>query len=89
MVSIAWAATLGIGVMFSAIPLLLYQGGLTLLAQQLEPILTPAVIDALTAVGGTLLIFTGSNLMGLTRISVLNYLPGIIIGAAAAKFFWF
>lgn len=86
--ALSLAASLGIGIAFSAIPIILYEGSLTLIAQQIQPFMTPAVVEGITSVGGALLLFTGFNLMGITKISVLNYLPGIIVGAVVANYFW-
>ncbi len=85
--SIALAASLGIGVIFSAIPLLLYQGSLTLLAGSLQTFLTQAIINEITAVGGLLLIGLGINLLGIKNIKVVNMLPALLIAAFSTAFF--
>jgi uncharacterized membrane protein YqgA involved in biofilm formation len=79
--SIAFAATLGIGVLFSTIPLLLYQGGITLGASMLEPYLSTAVVNAITATGGLLVIGIGLNILQVAKIRVGNMLPAILIAA--------
>ncbi len=76
--SIALSSGLGIGVMFSAILLLLYQGGLTLLAAQLKDVLTPDIIAELTATGGILLIALGINILEIKKIKVLNLTPALV-----------
>jgi uncharacterized membrane protein YqgA involved in biofilm formation len=76
--SIALSSALGIGVLFSSIPLFLYQGGLTLLAAQLKDILTSEIIAELTATGGILLIALGINILELKKIKVLNLTPALI-----------
>jgi len=76
--SIALSASLGIGVMFSAIPLLIYQGLLTLFAGYLSSYLNQVVIDNLTSVGGILLIGLGINLLEIKKIKIMNLLPSLI-----------
>lgn len=85
--SIALAASLGIGVIFSVIPLILYQGSLTLLAGSLQSVLTQAIITELTAVGGLLLIGLGINLLGIKNLKVINMLPALLIAAVLTAFF--
>lgn len=79
--SISFAATMGVGVMFSVIPLLIYQGGITLLAGWVGPYLPPAVITEMTAVGGALIIAISVNMLelGKEKIKVGNMLPAIFL----------
>lgn len=78
--SIAFASSLGIGVLFSAIPTLVYQGGISLLAAQLNAIITTQMMGELTATGGVLLMGVGvSNLLELKKIRVGNFLPALAI----------
>lgn len=77
--SVALASALGIGVLFSILPLLVYQGGLTLLAAQLQEVFTELVIDELSAVGGLLLIGLGINLLEIKRLRIMNMLPALVI----------
>lgn len=77
--SMALAAALGRGVLFAAIPLLIYQGGITLGAAQLEPILTPQVSAELIGVGGILLIGLGLNILKITQLRLLNYIPALLL----------
>jgi len=78
--SIAFASSLGVGVLFSAIPLLVYQGGISLLAGQLNALVTPAMMGELTATGGVLLMGVGvSSLLELKKIRVGNFLPALAI----------
>ena len=82
--SISFAATMGIGVAFSTIPLLIYQGGITLLAGWVGPYLPGAVITEMTAVGGTLIVAIAVNMLELGRekIKVGNMLPAIFLPIA-------
>lgn len=77
--SMALASALGIGVMFSVIPLLLYQGGLTLFAGYLSEVLSPDVVAEVSAVGGILLMGLGFVLLDVKKIRVMNMLPSLII----------
>jgi hypothetical protein len=79
--SIALAATWGAGVIFSVIPLLVYQGGLTLLAAQAAPFFTPAMTAQLTATGGVLVLGIGLNLLGIAKIRTSSLLPSLVIVA--------
>ncbi len=77
--SIVFASTLGIGVVFSALAVLIYQGGITLSAAYLKPFLTPTVIEQMTAVGGLLILAIGFNILGFKRLRIGNMLPAIAI----------
>ncbi|MHA1711778.1 MAG: DUF554 domain-containing protein [Candidatus Freyarchaeota archaeon] len=85
--SIALAASLGVGVIFSFIPLLVYQGSLTLFASFLRNFLTGTLIDELTAVGGLLLIGLGINILEIKKLKILNMLPSLIIAVFLASIF--
>ena len=75
--------TLGIGVLFSAIPVMLYQGMIALFATQIDKFIPQALMDSfileLTATGGVMIFAIGLNLIGLTKIRVANLLPGILV----------
>jgi len=78
--SLAFASTLGIGVMFSTIIILVYQGGISLLAAQLDAIVTPSMMNELTATGGVILLGLAiSSLLEIKKIRVGNMLPGLVI----------
>jgi len=78
--SLAFASTLGVGVLFSAMMILLYQGTITLLAAQLNAIVTPAMMAELTATGGVLLLgIAVSSLLEIKPIRVGNFLPALAI----------
>lgn len=76
--SIALASSLGFGVLFSIVPLIIYQGGLTFLASLIGESLTPLMIGELSAVGGVLLIGLGLNILDIKKIEVLNILPALL-----------
>jgi uncharacterized membrane protein YqgA involved in biofilm formation len=77
--SIALAASMGIGVAFSAIPILLYQGSITILARYTQGFFTPLMIHQLTAVGGLLIVGISINLLEIKKIKVTNLLPSLIL----------
>jgi uncharacterized membrane protein YqgA involved in biofilm formation len=78
--SIAFASTLGIGVLFSSLIILVYQGGVSLLANQLNAIVTDPMMAEMTATGGVLLIGVGiSNLLEIKKIRVGNFLPALAV----------
>ena len=79
--SITFAAAMGVGVAFSAIPLLLYQGGLTLIFALVGQGMDPAVVTEMNAVGGTIIVGIALNMLGLPKekIRVGNMLPAIFL----------
>ncbi len=77
--AIALTSTLGIGVIFSIIPLALYQGGISLAAELSSSILTEAVIVEMNAVGGLLIVAIAIDLMGIKRLPVGNLLPAVFV----------
>ena len=77
--SIALASTFGAGVLFSAIPLLVFQGSITLLASASQRFFTPLMTAQLTAVGGTMIIGLGFGLLDIKKIKVINFLPALAV----------
>jgi len=78
--AMAFTSTLGVGVMFSTIVILVYQGGISLLASQLNSIVTPSMMNELTATGGVILLGLAiSSLLEIKKIRVGNMLPGLAI----------
>ena len=77
--SIILASTLGLGVVFSALPVLVIQGGLTLLAQQLSFLTDPVYLSDFTSVGGIMIFAIGLRLLDIKLIRVGNFLPALII----------
>ncbi len=82
--SISFAAAMGVGVAFSILPLIVYQGGLTLLAAYIGPWLSEALVAEMNAVGGCIIIGIAVNMLGLReeKIRVGNMLPAIFLPAA-------
>lgn len=81
--SLILTTTLGIGVIFSAIPVVLYQGTIAMFATQINSFIPQALMDSfileMTATGGVMIFAIGLNLAGITKIRVANLLPSILI----------
>lgn len=77
--AIVFASTLGAGVLLSAAAVLVYQGGITLLAGLLAPVLSDAVVAEMSCVGSLLIIGISLNMLGLTKLKLANYLPAIFL----------
>ena len=78
--SMAFASSLGVGVMFSSLPILIYQGSISLLAAQAQSVMTSAMTTEMTAVGGVMLLGIAlSSLLEIKRIRVSSFLPALAI----------
>jgi hypothetical protein len=77
--SIILASSLGFGVIFSALTVLIIQGGLTLLAQQFSFLTDPFYLHDFTSVGGIMIFAIGLKLLGIKLIKVANFLPALAI----------
>ncbi|MDO9558027.1 MAG: DUF554 domain-containing protein [Coriobacteriia bacterium] len=82
--AMALATTLGAGVGLSVLPIIVIQGGIVLGAGALQPYFTLAVIAAIRAVGGALILAIGLDLSGIKRLPIGNMLPSIVIAVLAA-----
>lgn len=85
--SIVLAASLGIGVAFSAAAVLIFEGAIALLSSLLAPVLTETVIAEMNCTGSILIVGLGLNLIGVTKIKVMNYILAIFIAAVIAALF--
>ncbi|MGX7150574.1 DUF554 domain-containing protein [Enterococcus ureasiticus] len=91
--SIMLTATLGVGVLFSAVPVFLYQGTIAVFASVLMRYIPKELLDLLmgeiSAIGGLMIFAIGLNIMDITKIRVSNYLPAILIliGIITVKFY--
>lgn len=72
------ASSLGVGVLLSAVSVLVIQGGLVLLAGVISPFMSAGAINEMTCAGSLLIVMIGLNLMGITKIKVADYLPAIL-----------
>jgi len=81
--AIMLTSTLGLGVVFSSIPVFLYQGFIALFANQINRLIPEQVMDIfileLTATGGIMILAIGLNILEITKIKVANLLPGLIV----------
>lgn len=77
--SVALAATYGIGIMFAAVVLFLWQGGIYLLAGYLEPFLTESLMAEVSIVGGVLIFASGLSILGIKDSKTLNMLPALFV----------
>ena len=78
-ICIVFASTLGIGAMFAAVVLFLYQGGITLFAGVLEPLLSDAVVSQMGLIGSVLIMGIGFNFIYKPRLRLANMLPAVFI----------
>ncbi|MBN2658754.1 MAG: DUF554 domain-containing protein [Spirochaetales bacterium] len=85
--SIALASTLGVGVLFSIVPLLIFQGGLTLFAGSIQGGLTDTVIMEISATGGLLLLGLGISILEIKKIKTINMIPALLYAAVFALIF--
>ncbi|NMB53570.1 MAG: DUF554 domain-containing protein [Leptolinea sp.] len=86
--SLAFASSLGIGVAFSSIPVLLYQGTISLFAVQVQALLNTSMINELTAVGGLILASIAiDSFLEIKRIRTANMLPALIFAPIIARLF--
>lgn len=84
--SIVLASTLGYGVLLSSVPLFVYQGGITLLAGFVAPLLNDYTVAQMTCVGSLLIIAIGLNMIGITKIKVMNSLPAVFLPVVICRF---
>ena len=77
--AVIFSSTMGIGVLFSSVSVLIYQGSITLAAVYIKPFLTPEVISQISAVGGLLIVALGMNMLRENKIKVGNMLPAVFI----------
>jgi uncharacterized protein len=87
LVAIVLASTLGWGVAASALVVLVYQGGLTLLAGVADEVLTDRMIDELTATGGVMILGIGVRLLDLRHVRVASFLPALVVVPVAVALF--
>ena len=78
-ISIVFCSLLGIGVMFSALPVFVYQAAITLSASLMQRFLIPEVVGQMSAVGGLLIMAIGLNMLELTKLKVGNMLPSVFL----------
>lgn len=85
-VSILLASSLGAGVILSSLPVLLYEGAITLMAGSMAPYLSDIVINEVVVVGSLLLIGLGLNLLEITELKIMNYVPAMLFPVIIMQF---
>lgn len=85
--SLVFASTLGLGVLFSALTVLIIQGGLTLLGNSLTFLLQPVALNELIATGGLIIVGIGLYLLDIKKIRVANLLPALVFAVVLALIF--
>ena len=83
--AVVMSATLGIGVLFSALVVLLYQGALTLLASSIAPYLNPTAITIISSTGSVLVVMIGLNMLRFTSFKVVNHVLSLVIALFIAQ----
>ena len=77
--SLIFSASLGIGVILAAGTVLVYQGSITLLAQWIAPYMNDYTVDEMTCVGSLLIIGLALNMLNITDLKIMNYLPAVFL----------
>ncbi len=81
-------SAMGKGAVFSAIPVFVFEGAITLLAKIVSPLMTPAALAYLSLIGSVLIFCIGVNLVWGKKLKVANMLPSVILAVAAAYLPW-
>ena len=84
--SVAFAGSLGIGVAFSALSILMLEGTVALLASLLTGVLTDAVITEISVTGSLIIIGVGLNVLGLTKLRIMNMTPALLLPILLCRF---
>lgn len=84
--SVAFAGSLGIGVAFSALSVLVLEGTVTLLASLLTGVLTDAVITEISVTGSLIIIGVALNVLGLTKLRIMNMTPALLLPILLCRF---
>ena len=84
--SIIFASTMGVGVAFAGLSVFVIEGGITLLASLVAPLLTEVVINEITFVGSLLILGISGNLLGITKLKLLNMMPAVLLPILFCQF---
>ena len=84
--AVIFASTMGVGVAFAGLSVFVIEGGITLLASLVAPLLTEVVINEITFVGSLLILGISFNLLGLTKLKLLNMMPAIFLPLLLCRF---
>lgn len=85
--AILLGSSLGLGVAFSAVPVLVIEGGIAILAGVLAPVLSDVVVNEIIAVGSLMLVGLSFNMLNLTELKILNYTPAMLLPPLFLLFF--
>lgn len=77
--AVVLSASMGIGVIFSAAAVFIYQGTITLLSGVIAPLLTGTVINEMTCIGSLLIVGLSLNMLKITNLKIMNYIPAVFI----------
>lgn len=80
--AIIFASTMGFGVALSSVLVLIYQGAIALAAQWIAPLLSSDVITTMSITGSLLIMALGLNMLGITKLKVMNYVPAVFLPIA-------
>ena len=84
--SVIFASTMGVGVAFAGLSVFVIEGGIALLASLVAPLLTEVVVAEITFVGSLLILGISFNLLGLTKLKLLNMMPAIFLPILLCRF---
>lgn len=84
--AILFASSMGMGVIFSAAAVLIYQGAITLLAQWISPYLNDTVVNEMSCAGYVIIIALACNMLGLSKFKVMNFVPAIFLPILLCRF---
>ena len=84
--ALIFASTMGVGVLLSSVPLFLWQGGIALLAALLSPYLAADVVAEINTVGSLLIMAISLNMLGVTKIRVMNLVPAMLLPILLCRF---
>ena len=84
--AVIFASSLGIGVMLSAVPVLIYQGAIALLGNAVAPLLSDAVITEISVTGSLMIIGITLNVLGVTKLRILNMTPALLLPILLCRF---
>jgi len=77
--AVMFASSMGVGVIFSCVPVFIIEGGIVMLAGFLAPLLTDQVINEMTCAGSVLIAAMGFNLVAGSKLRIMNYMPGVFL----------
>ena len=82
-----FSGSLGVGVLFSIVPMFIYQGALTFLAVWAEPLITPDMYANISGLGGLMIMGIGLNLLKIKKLNLGDMLPGLVYVVFLTKLF--